>query len=554
MNRQTKKRKPNKYILPALLLIAAFCAAAFAVSPQLRTEAGRLFTNIGDSVAAWSGQEPEDSSATPSPSSGISTPTPSPEDTPVPGYDEALAVLLAEISDNYYPGTAGSSLVSAKYAAQLLDWQAEVKPDDTVIHTTGEAAYAALSADASSEFPAKLDDIYYAALQLMADNAEALLSDAGYTPEAYPWAEADMQRLFKVLYAAIGAKLPELPQLSEEEVRAIALLADMTLEAKTAQLFFVSCHDYNASANAINSAIKAGAGGLVLFGKDFTGKSSAEVAAMTEAYQRNAEVPLLIAVDEEGGTVNRVSTNKNLRAVPFWSPQALYAEGGFDLVKSDTEEKCALLKTLGINVNLAPVCDVSTDSKNYIYARTFGKDAAATADYVSAVVNTMQQSGVGAVLKHFPGYGNNENTHAGAAYDDRPYSVFTESDFLPFIAGIEAGADAVLVSHNTVACMDAERPASLSPEVHRILREELGFDGVIMTDDLFMEAVSAYTDSANAAVEALLSGNDMLCSADFAGQYAAVLAAAKDGRISEERIDESVLRILRWKLKIGILS
>src|SRR5699024_7999755 len=122
-------------------------------------------------------------------------------------------------------------------------------------------------------------------------------------------------------------------------------------------------------------------GGYLLFGRDFEGKSRERVIADIQSYQAAASIPLFIGVDEEGGTVNRVSTNPQLRAVPFWSPQELYAEGGFALIRSDTEEKCQLLKSLGINLNFAPVADLSQDPNDFIYARSFGQDAAMTGTY-----------------------------------------------------------------------------------------------------------------------------------------------------------------------------
>lgn len=161
---------------------------------------------------------------------------------------------------------------------------------------------------------------------------------------------------------------------------------------------------------------------------------------------------------------------------------------------------------------------------------------------------------MGSVLKHFPGYGNNLDTHTGTAYDERSYETFQTSDFLPFQSGIDSGADMVLVSHNIVKCMDEQLPASLSLAVHEILRTELHFSGVIVTDDLAMGAVENLVPGTQAAVFAVLAGNDLLCCADFETQTQAVLAAVQSGVISEERIDESVLRILKCKISLGIIQ
>lgn len=325
---------------------------------------------------------------------------------------------------------------------------------------------------------------------------------------------------------------------------------NLPLEAQVAQMFFARCPDVDAAALAAEYDI----GGYILFGRDFEGQTPDSVTATIQSYQDAAATPMLIGVDEEGGTVVRVSANPAFRAEKFRSPQALYNEGGFDLITSDTMEKDELLSSIGVNVNFAPVCDVSTDPNDFMNARSFGKDAAQTSEYVRTVVGQMAADGIGMVLKHFPGYGNNIDTHTGIATDERPIETFRESDFLPFAAGIEAGAQSVLVSHNIVTCMDSELPASLSPAVHDILRDELGFEGVIMTDDLIMEAITDYTGGENAAVLAVQAGNDMLVSSDFVTQYNAVLAAVQDGTISEYRIRESAIRVIRWKMDLGLLE
>lgn len=331
--------------------------------------------------------------------------------------------------------------------------------------------------------------------------------------------------------------------------RAQELLDGMTLEEKVGQMFIARCPETDAAQLAADYHL----GGYILFGRDFKDKTAEQVTTDIQSCQDAAEIPLLIAVDEEGGTVNRVSSNPNLRSSPFRSPQSLYSEGGLELVRSDAQEKCRLLESLGININFAPVCDVSQDPADFIYDRTLGRDAQETSQYVAAVVETMAEEGMGSVLKHFPGYGNNTDTHTGVAYDDRPYDTFLTSDFLPFQAGIDAGADMVLVSHNIVSAMDEASPASLSPEVHRVLREDLGFTGVIVTDDLVMDGVRDFAGDDEAAVLAVQAGNDLLCCTDFQTQVPAVLAAVESGEITGEQIDAAVLRVLTMKLRLGIL-
>ena len=341
---------------------------------------------------------------------------------------------------------------------------------------------------------------------------------------------------------------PTPEELAAQEVE--DLLASLTLEEKVGQLFFVRVPD----TDAVSDVSTYHLGGYILFGRDTADKTADALIQTIQSYQDAAAVdtgiPLLIGVDEEGGTVVRVSSNPHLRASKFPSPQKAYASGGMEAVLADTREKDFLLSALGFNVNLSPVADVSTNPADFMYDRTFGQDAAATADYVAQVVSQMAEDGMGSVLKHFPGYGNNADTHTGVAIDKRPYETFEQSDFLPFRAGMEAGAPFVLVSHNVVECMDAALPASLSPAVHEVLRETLGFDGIVITDDLAMDAVNQYANG-EAAVLAVLAGNDMLITSDYQNDILAVLAAVADGRIAEREIDAHVLRILRYKQAQG---
>ena len=205
-------------------------------------------------------------------------------------------------------------------------------------------------------------------------------------------------------------------------------------------------------------------------------------------------------------------------------------------------------------MNLAAVADGSTNSCDFIYKRAYGKNAEETAKYVSEVIKTMNNDGIISTMKHFPGYGNNIDTHTGIAIDERPYETFETSDFLPFKSGIDVGAPTILVSHNIVKSMDENNPASLSTKIHSILRYDLGFSGIIMTDDLAMDAVKTYTENGEAAVQAVLAGNDMIISSDFKTQRQEVLNAISEGKIDEELIDMAVRRILACKYAYGIIK
>ena len=348
------------------------------------------------------------------------------------------------------------------------------------------------------------------------------------------------------------------PEPTPEELAAAEiedLLSSLTLEEKVGQLFFVRCP----AESAVEDVSTYHLGGYVLFGRDFADKTADDVIQTICSYQSASEsdtgIPLLIGVDEEGGTVVRVSSSPNLRPSRYKSPQKLLSEGGTEALVADAADKDALLQALGINVNLAPVADVSTDPSDFMYDRTCGLDAAGTADCVSAMVAQMATDGMGSVLKHFPGYGDNVDTHTGIAVDKRSLEHFAASDFLPFSAGIDAGGGtaAVLVSHNIMAAEDPDLPSSLSPAVHDLLRDKLGFDGVAMTDDLAMEAVAAYSEDGAVAVMALQAGNDLIITTDYRTQIPRVIEAAENGTLSLERIDQACRRVLTWKQNLGLV-
>lgn len=338
------------------------------------------------------------------------------------------------------------------------------------------------------------------------------------------------------------------------EKRLQTLLDSMTLEEKVGQLFFVRCP----MENAVEDISTYHLGGYLLFSRDFKDGDNwltkEQFLEKIQSYQDVAEIPLFIGSDEEGGTVTRASRNPHLFSETFKSPQKLNYIGGIEEILRDTDTRSRELRALGINVNFAPVCDVSTDPKDFIYDRTLGQDANMTADYVRLVVPAMTEGGTLPVLKHFPGYGNNVDTHTGIAVDQRPMETFENSDLLPFQAGIDAGAPFVLVSHNIVTCMDADLPASLSPAVHKVLREACGFEGIAITDDLAMDAVQAYAKNGAMAVMALQAGNDMIITTDYRTQIPAVIAAVQDGTLDESVIDNACLRVLRCKENYTLLD
>ena len=328
------------------------------------------------------------------------------------------------------------------------------------------------------------------------------------------------------------------------------LIASMTLEEKVGQLFLARCP----GANAIEQLQKYHLGGYILFVHDTKGQTKESLAATIAAYQEASAIPMLIAVDEEGGTVCRISNVSTLRDSKFPSPRDLYSKGGMELVLSTEAEKSQLLKELGINVNLGPVCDITTKSAAFMYKRSLGQSPELTGEFAAQMCAVMNNNGIGSVLKHFPGYGNNTDTHTAVARDKRTLEELESCDLVPFATAIEAGCDAIMVSHTIVDCLDKEYPASLSPTVHSYLRSNMVFGGVIVTDDLVMSAITDLYGDGEAAVLAVLAGNDLLCVTNYAVQYQAVLDAVQTGRIPMELLDIAVERILLWKYRLGLFG
>lgn len=323
-------------------------------------------------------------------------------------------------------------------------------------------------------------------------------------------------------------------------------LATMTLEERVGQLFWARVP----SNHQIEDLQSYHLSGYILFGRDFEGRSLEDIKALTKGYQAAAKIPLLIGSDEEGGTVTRISS---ILETPFQSPMALYQQGGMEAVLSDTKQKAELLKSVGINAGLFPVADLARNQSAFIYDRTIGQDSQTTASYVQQVVEELKKSKVGSTLKHFPGYGDNGDSHTAIIQDNRSLDELRQADFLPFQAGIDAGADSVLVSHNILSKIDTV-PSSISPKITDLLRKELHFKGVIMTDDLDMAGLANFVSQEEAAFQVIVAGNDLILGSSYQTQIPYLLKKISSGELTEERIDESVRRILTWKYDLGLLG
>lgn len=322
-------------------------------------------------------------------------------------------------------------------------------------------------------------------------------------------------------------------------IKATEKVKYMTTEEKIGQLLLVRVPEKE----KIETIKKYNIGGYILFGRDVANKTKEELIKEIQDYQQNSKIGLLIAIDEEGGTVTRLSQNKKIISSPFLSSQELYKINGFDEIKKDTIEKNKILYELGINLNLAPVADVTTNEKAYMYKRSFGQNAPLTSEYIKTVIENTDYK-VSYTLKHFPGYGNNVDTHKGIAIDERTYENFINNDFKPFIEGIKNNVQAILFSHNYMTCVDEKNPSSLSPNVHNVLKNELNYKNITITDDISMNGLS---NIENKYTKALLSGNNILIVTDYKKAYTEIQNSLENKQISEELINYLVTQNIAWK-------
>jgi len=330
------------------------------------------------------------------------------------------------------------------------------------------------------------------------------------------------------------------------------ILSSMTLEEKIYQMFFVTpeaitkVKTATAAGEATKTALqKYPVGGIIYFEGNI--QNATQISKMISNSQSYSKIPLFIGVDEEGGTVTRLS--KKISGFPNF--------GNMSGVKN-TEEAYNIgstlgseLKKLGFNLDFAPVADVITNSNNTVVKkRSFGSDGNLVANMVSNFVKGMESKGVSSLLKHFPGHGSTAgDTHNGVAATDRTMAQLQSAELIPFKKGIEAGSDFVMMAHITLTNIDSSVPATFSKKiVTELLKNEIGFNGVVITDAMNMGAIVNQYTVGEAAVKAIQAGCDMiLMPANIDGAHSAIKSAVQNGTISEQRINESVKRILRVK-------
>lgn len=354
--------------------------------------------------------------------------------------------------------------------------------------------------------------------------------------------------------------IPEEPEPKADDTeQAMTRLAEMTLEEKLWQLFIVtpealSGEGLYATETTQTALAEKPVGGVVYFAANLQDREqTVNLLYNTQSY---AKTPLFLAVDEEGGRVSRVGANAAM-GVTHLPAAATYGEAG-DMagVYDGGSALAAELAELGFNLDFAPVADIVTNPNNTeIGDRAYSSDPQTAAEMVKAMVQGLQDNGMAACLKHFPGHGSTEaDSHEGKSVSTRTVDELRTNEWIPFSEGIDAGAAFVMVGHQTNTNL-SPFPASLSPVVMAYLRTELGFDGLIVTDSLQMGAIVYYYTSAQAAVMAVQAGADLLLMPnDLQTAFDGLKAAVEEGTITESRIDESVLRILKTKYRFGIME
>lgn len=353
-----------------------------------------------------------------------------------------------------------------------------------------------------------------------------------------------------------------------EEVTADSLLGKMTLEEKVGQLFLVAPEALiktqpdgtGTAVTAVTDLVKAGlkeypVGGIIMFGGNIV--SPSQITALNNGLQAASDIPLFIAVDEEGGRVARIAKNTAFSVKKYESAAAVGAAGnaadGLEMGKTIG----AYLHKYRFNLDFAPVGDVFTNPLNTVIGdRAFSTDAATAAMMAEAAAKGLKEQGIIPTYKHFPGHGDTaQDSHYQLAYTDKTVSEMLMCEWLPFMKATEK--DCVMVGH--IACPSITgdmTPATLSyTMVTQHLRFSCGFDGLVITDAMNMKAITDTYGAGNAAVMAIQAGCDIvLMPADLASAFDAVVKAVESGSISFERLNESVRRILEYKIEYGMIG
>ena len=348
-------------------------------------------------------------------------------------------------------------------------------------------------------------------------------------------------------------------ELLEEQID--KMIADMSLEERVLQLFVITPEALTrvdivvAAGEATKEAIiERPVGGLIYFQKNLQNPEQVkEMLSNTYQYYREAGAPVpFLSVDEEGGSVARIGGQSAFGVERLPDMRVIGENGNVEEAKRVGDVIGSYLSELGFNLDFAPDADVLTNPQNEVVKkRSFGSDAELVSRMSMAVVKGLEEHGIYATLKHYPGHGATlSDSHKGYAYTDKTLEELMEEELIPFKEGISEDIHFIMVAHISVPEITKDTvPCSLSPYmVTDVLREQLGYQGIVITDAMNMGAISQEYNSKEASVMALKAGVDLvLMPTDFEEAYQGVLSAIEEGELTEERIDESVRRVLRLK-------
>ena len=369
---------------------------------------------------------------------------------------------------------------------------------------------------------------------------------------------------------AASTEEPDVIGMSDEDATYASLeyLDLMTDEEKVGQLFTVNLEQMDDTKGEyyehkkITKTMKENlqkypVGGVILFSRNIWNRK--QTKKLIRKLQKNAAMPMFISVDEEGGDVARIGNNKKMKTDTFPTMEEIGKTQDADYVYYMASTIGSQIGELGFNVDFAPVADVKTSEMNSeIGTRSFGDDPKKVAEFVSAYVKGLESQNICSTLKHFPGQGSSSgDTHQGSVDIDSSISKLRKIDFVPFVSGIEAGADFVMVSHISVSRVtETSEPASVSKLIMTtILREELDYSGLIVTDAFDMACITDKYSAAEAAVKSFNAGADIiLMPQDLPEAYDAILSKVKSGKITEKRLNDTVQRILKLKFQKGIMT
>jgi len=346
------------------------------------------------------------------------------------------------------------------------------------------------------------------------------------------------------------------------------ILSEMTLEEKIGQLFIIRpeklSFDENDSScltevsdEMLDTIFSYNIGGICMFKENII--SPEQVNSYIDALQNGSDLPMFISVDEEGGLVARIANCDTFDVTKYESMEAIGYTDNPDNAKEMGSTIGNYLNDYGFNLDFAPVADVNTNPENIVIgSRAFGNDPNLVASMVNSAIDGFQSQNIMCCVKHFPGHGDTTgDTHDGYVSINKTWEDLKSCELIPFIAAIDNNVDTIMVAHITTPNITSDKlPASMSYEiVTEKLRNELGYNGVVITDAMEMGAIADNYTSATGAVCAMKAGVDIiLMPEDFTEAYYGIYEAVMNGELSEERIDESVLRILTLKERYGLIK